>query len=138
TVKRPAKDGHECDQQTMPGNVSILAVRLKPDNAEHAKQPKQRSDLKLPLANQVAFLGKKGEREQRRKNYRCPREDGVDARPHVKQRDDLSDLVDNIWQTRNRAKPDGAHIDLRPSQKLKQDERDDAGTGHAVTVKILR
>src|SRR5439155_1443879 len=80
---------------------------------------KRRSELKLPLANQVAFLGKKGEREQRRKNYRCQREDGVDAWSHVKQSDDLSDLVDNIWQTRNQAKADGPHVDLRSAPKLK-------------------
>src|SRR5437870_144453 len=78
-VKRPAKCGGEGDEQPGPSNMSthstcaqgggFLPVRLKPDHAERAEQSKQRSKLKLPLANDVALLRKKCEREQGGENY---------------------------------------------------------------------
>jgi hypothetical protein len=137
-IERPAKDGDECDQQTAPGNMSILTIRLKPDHPEGAEQSEQRSELKLPLTNDVAFLRKKGEGEERGENYRCAPDDGVDSRPHVKQCGDLSDLVNDVGQTRNQAKTDGAEVDPGTAPKLKQDERDNGETGDSVTVKILR
>ena len=118
--------------------MSILSVRLKPDDAEGAEQSEQRSELKLPLANDVAFLGKKGEREECGKNDRCPSNNGEDARAHIKERDDLSDLVDDIWQTGDQAKTDGADVDLRSAPKLKQNERDNGETGDRVTIEVLR
>jgi hypothetical protein len=118
--------------------MSILPARLKPDDAEGAEQPKQCANLKLPLANDVAFLGKKGEREERGEDDRCPSNNGEDARAHVKERDDLSDLVDDIWQTGDQAKTDGADVDLWSAPKLKQNERDNGETGDRVTVEVLR
>ena len=70
-VKRPAKCGGEGDEQPGPGNMSILRAiaGLKPDDTESAEQTEQGANLKLPLANDVAFLRKKREREQGSENY---------------------------------------------------------------------
>ena len=136
-VKRPAEDRDEGDEQTPAGNMSILPVRLKPDHAESAEQSKEGSKLKLPLANDVTFLRKKGEGEERGENDRRPRDDGVNTRSHVKKRDHLGNLVDDVGQTGNQAEPDRADVDPRFAPKLKQDERDDGETGDGVAVKIL-
>src|SRR5207244_2268331 len=50
-VESPAKCGGESDEQPGPSNMSIFAVRLKPDHTESAKQSEQCPELKLPLAN---------------------------------------------------------------------------------------
>ena len=141
TIKRPAKDRDEGDDKALPGNMSILAIRLKPDDTECAEQSEQRSELELPLANDVAFLGKKGEGKQCGENHGCAGNDSVDTGSHVKERDGLGYLVDDVRYTGNQAEPDGANIDLsrlRGTAKLKQNERDNCETGDAVAVKILR
>src|SRR4029077_8709356 len=94
--------------------------------------------LKLPLADYVAFLWKEGEREQRAEDERGANENRVDAGPHIKQGDDLCDLMNNVWQTRNQTESDRADIDLRTTTELKQDERNDGQAGDGVAVKILR
>jgi len=118
--------------------MSIFTIRLKPDHAECAEQSEQRSELKLPLANDVALLRKKREGEERGENHRRACEDGVDTGTHVKQSDDLSDLVDDVWNAGNQAKSDGADVDPGSPAKLKQDERDDGQAGDGVAIKILR
>ena len=90
------------------------------------------------MADDISFLRKKREREERGKDHRCPGEDGIDARPHVKQCHDLRYLMNDVRQTGNQAKTDGANVDLGAAAKLKQDERDDSETGHGVAVEILR
>src|SRR5207244_4348530 len=135
-VKRPGKCGGEGDEQPGPGNMSahstgaegkfLRAARrircgeraiagLKPDDAESAEQAEHGADLKLPLANDVAFLRKKCEREQGSENYGRAIEDRVDAGAHVEERNDLCDLMDDIGNARNEAKAERIDVDLGAS-----------------------
>jgi hypothetical protein len=118
--------------------MPILAVGLKPNDAECADQTEQRADLKLPLPDHGAFLGKNCEREQGAEDDRRANENRVNAGAHVKQSDDLCDLVNDIRQAGNQAERDRADVDLGSATKLNKDKRNDCETGNQVAVKILR
>src|SRR5438105_3626532 len=64
-VERPAKCGGEGNDQSGQRNMSILSARLEPNHTERADQAENCAGLKLPLTDDVTFLRKKSEREQR-------------------------------------------------------------------------
>jgi len=112
---------------------------LKPDDTESAEQTEQGADLKLPLANDVAFLRKKCEREQGSENYRRAIEDRVNAGAHVEERNDLCDLMDDIGNARDEAKAERVDVDLGASAThAVEDKWCDGKAGDGVTVEILR
>ena len=99
--------------------MSILTVGLEPNYAKRADQTEQCAKLKLPLPDDRSFLGKKCEREQGGEDNGRANENRVDARPHIKERDHLRDLMNDVRQTRNQAKADRADVDLWSTPKLK-------------------
>jgi Flp pilus assembly protein TadD len=118
--------------------VSILPVGLIPNHTERAGQPEKRAGLELPLADHVAFFWKEREREQRAEDDGRANENRVNAGAHIKQSDDLRDLMDDIWQTRNQTERDRADVDLRTTAELKQNDRNDGEAGDGVAIEILR
>ena len=118
--------------------MSIFAVRLEPDDAEGADQPEERADLKLPLPNYEALFGKKYEGEQRGEDDGGTNENRVNAGSHVKERDDLRDLMNDVRQARNETGGDRTNIDLWTAAELKKDEGNDCETGGGVSVEVLR
>ena len=75
-------------------------ARLKPENSDRTKQPKKRSELKLPLPQNVTFFGKHDESKQSRQDDRRTGENGIYARADVEQRNGLRHLMQHIWQRR--------------------------------------
>ncbi len=100
-VKCPTKGGRESDEQARQCDVSILTVGLKPNYTESAGQTEQCAELKLPLPNHFAFFRKKHECEHGAEDDRRSNENRVNTGTHVKQGDDLGDLMNDIRQTRN-------------------------------------
>src|SRR5205085_7852981 len=111
---------------------------LKPNDTERTNQPEQCAGLKLPLANDRAFLGEKGERKKGGEDDRRTDENRVNTGPDIEQSDNLRDLVNDVGQTRNEAGAQRAKIQLRTAIKLKQGEWNDCEAGDRVTVKFLR
>ena len=137
-VERPAKDRDEGDNKAAHRNMSIFAAGLKPDDAECADQSKKCSDLKPPLSDYEAFFREKYEREESGEDDGRAPEDRVDAGADIKKRDDLGDLVNDIWKTWYQTERDRADVDLGSTAELKKNERNNGEAGDEITVKILR
>ena len=118
--------------------MSIFAAGLKPDDAECADQSKKCSDLKPPLSDYEAFFREKYEREESGEDDGRAAEDRVNAGADIKKRDDLGDLVNDIWKTRYQTERDRADVDLGSTAELKKNERNNGEAGDEITVKILR
>ncbi len=115
------------------------AARLKKKDADGAEYSEQGADLKLPLAQNLAFFWKHDEREQSGDDDGEASEDGIDAGADVFEREHLGDLMDDVRHSGQEAKSEGAAIEARSAAfEAKNDEGSDGETGDAVTVKILR
>ena len=120
--------------------MSGVRARLKPKHADATEQSEQGTDLKLPLAKDLALFRKENERKQSSHDHGRTGEDGVNAWTDVKKGDRLSDLMDDVWDCRDQAENERAKIESRPasSPNTKSDEGGDRNIGNAVAVKILR
>lgn len=138
-IKRPAKARGERDGESLERDRSRFPSFLKTDDADRADQPEDGPDLKLPLADDPSFLREKDEREQCGEDNRGAAEDGVDAGPHVKKRDRLGDLVDDVRQRRDEADEKKSGVQTRSAfPKAMEDKGQHGEEAHQVTVKILR
>src|SRR4029077_7692004 len=107
--------------------------------ADCAEQSQQRPELKLPLANDPAFLGEKNEREERGHNDRGPNENGVNTGAHVMEREHLSDLVDNVWQSRQQTNAEHIPAEARTATtKASKRKGQNGETRQGIAIKILR
>ncbi len=102
-IKRPGKTRGESDAETGEGDGAALSARLKPKDADGADQAEQGSDLKLPLADDPALLREKDQGQQRGDDDGGTDENRENARAHVKERNGLRDLMDDVWERRDEA-----------------------------------
>ena len=112
TVESPAKGGGERNGKAVERYAAVFPTRLKPKDANRAEQTQECADLKLPLANDPAFFGKKGQGEQSSDDDRRTGEDGIDARTHVGESKYLCDLMDNVWERWNKARPQEPQVNF--------------------------
>lgn len=114
-------------------------IWLKPDYTESAEQPKAGPDLEFPLANDKAFFRKKCQRQERCEDYRRSSENRVDARAYVEKSHHLRDLMNNVWQARQKTKPNCSHVDgLAEAVGTPEHQRRDRDAGHGIAIEILR
>ena len=113
-------------------------IGLKPENADCAEQSQQRSELKLPLANDPTFIREKDEREERGHNGRRTNENGVNTGAHVMKRKHLSDLVDNIGQSRQQTDAEYIPAEARAvTTKASKGKGQNRETRQRIAVEIL-
>src|SRR5260370_38549788 len=98
-----------------------------------------RAQSKLRVSDYMALFGKKGEREQRCENHGGASEDRINARAHVKQCDNLGDLMHGVGHARSETDQNGAPIEARATQLHPiNDEWRDRQASDRIPIKILR
>src|SRR5260370_4022783 len=119
--------------------MSILHTGLKPNYPESADKAEQRADLELRLPDHVAFYRKKDEGKKCSEDDGRARKDRINARPHVKERHHLRDLVNDIRNAWHKTNGNCLHVDLRSAATdLTQEERSDRQARNRVAIKFLR
>ncbi len=119
--------------------MSILRTGLKPNYPESADKAEQRADLELRLPDHVAFFREKDEGKECSEDDGRARKDRINARPHVKERHHLRDLVNDIRNAWHKTNGNCLHVDPRSATtNLTQEERRDRQARNEVAIKILR